>query len=504
MSFNIKQTKNIKFLLVILIILLLVFIVYIFLKKNIMEGNTSLVTSGDGIRNVTGSTGVAGSTGSSGATSGVTSGVFGTAAGVTSGATGATSGVTSGATGATSETTKRNIASCVFNQSLSKLSKLSPSELQDTDNTITFGLLGNTGYTAKCSFKPPTMPTTPYPKPTTPSPTPTTPSPMPTTPSPMPTTPAPMPTTPSPMPTTPAPIPTTPSPIPKPPPIIPVNNSGVINQPQENNCVSNNITSESTFTGSTGPNNNVKIETGKLIGGELGFTICVWVNLQSTTNTLGRIIDFGNGLTDNILLLFIGYRIGRSSQLRMRYQVQQGDEGTWKFVETNQDESFLTNKWTFVSVVQSRDTLDSKNSSVKIFWDGRLVASTWMKSFPQKVTRSNLYVGNLKGKMKDLMVWNNALSSEQLTALQFAPLGIIPSDGWEAASISASELAERNAARAEIQKRDLPILKALPLPIISTFRTWCDRNTNPTPVASTNTLLSNSSANSQVITNSIP
>ena len=106
--------------------------------------------------------------------------------------------------------------------------------------------------------------------------------------------------------------------------------------------------------------------------------------------------------------------------------------------------------------------------------------------------------------MKDLMVWNNALSSEQLTALQFAPLGIIPSDGWEAASISASELAERNAARAEIQKRDLPILKALPLPIISTFRTWCDRNTNPTPVASTNTLLSNSSANSQVITNSIP
>jgi hypothetical protein len=105
--------------------------------------------------------------------------------------------------------------------------------------------------------------------------------------------------------------------------------------------------------------------------------------------------------------------------------------------------------------------------------------------------------------MKDFMVWNNALTSEQLTAVQFAGLGLIPADGQEAATISASVLAERNAVRAEIQRRDRPILTSLPIQIISMFRTWCDLNTNPLPVNTTSSLSNNYSDNSGVIENRI-
>jgi hypothetical protein len=554
MSFNINKTKNIKFLLIIFIILLLLFIVYIFLGKKTMEGLNGAgatgpigTTGATGVTRATatwatgtGATGAIGTTGASGVTQATsTTWAIGTGATGVTWATDTDTGTGTG-TGTIIEPTSAN-AKCLFNNSLSKMTNLSPLELQKTGYNITFELFGATGTTARCSFENPLRPTPmpgisrmpppqpmplgqtgqpmppPLPPPTSPPMQPPMQPPQPGQPMPMPIKP-PQTGQPMPPPIKPPPPSQTGQPMPmpiKPPPPgqavqsnIANTGSGSFNQLQQNNCI---INGEHTFTGIDGPNNNAKIKDGSVIGGELGFTICVWLNLPSKSYTSEPIIYFANGSADVITLSLISIRSAGVSRLRMRYQVQKGTEGTWQLLETNQSVSFPTNKWTFVSLVHSRPQLDSKISTVNIYWDGVLAGSTTTKNFPQKVTRPILYIGKststmtplLKGIMKDFMVWNNALTAEQLTAVQFAGLGLIPADGQEAATISASVLAERNAARAEIQKRDRPILTSLPIQIISMFRTWCDLNTNPLPVNTTSSLSNNYSDNSGVIENRI-
>ncbi|KOO53374.1 calcium binding hemolysin, partial [Chrysochromulina tobinii] len=116
--------------------------------------------------------------------------------------------------------------------------------------------------------------------------------------------------------------------------------------------------------------------------------------------------------------------------------------------------SFTPNVWTHVAVVQSRASLTDTYGPAQIYWNGVSVATTASMRFPLPVSRSNLYVGKsawsidpmFTGQMKDLLVWDVALSQAELDAVRLG--GGLP--GTTA-------------------------------PLISSMRTWCGAAPPPSP-----------------------
>jgi len=104
--------------------------------------------------------------------------------------------------------------------------------------------------------------------------------------------------------------------------------------------------------------------------------------------------------------------------------------------------------------VQSRASLTDTYGPAQIYWNGASVATTSSMRFPLPVSRSNLYVGKsnwagegtFTGQMKDLLVWDVALSPAQLDGVRLG--GGLPST---------------------------------PAPLISMMRTWCGAAPPPSP-----------------------
>eukprot|EP00900_Chrysochromulina_parva_P015586 jgi/Chrpa1/24028/Chrysochromulina_OHIO_Genome00025764-RA len=183
-----------------------------------------------------------------------------------------------------------------------------------------------------------------------------------------------------------------------------------------------------------------------LVGGGLGFTLCAWVYRTLAGSEWDRLIDFGNGPNDdNIILIF---------QYQMHYYVTHGSSAS--SLSASSAPSFPANVWTHVAVVQSRASLTDTYGPAQIYWNGVSVATTASMRFPLPVSRSNLYVGKdnwggggtgmFTGQMKDLLVWDVALSPAQLDGVRLG--GGLPST---------------------------------PAPLVSMMRTWCGAAPPPSP-----------------------
>ncbi|KOO23205.1 calcium binding hemolysin, partial [Chrysochromulina tobinii] len=142
----------------------------------------------------------------------------------------------------------------------------------------------------------------------------------------------------------------------------------------------------------------------------------------------------------------------------MHYYVTHGSSSS--FFYASSAPSFPANVWTHVAVVQSRASIADTYGPAQIYWNGASVATSASMRFPLPVSRSNLYVGKshwgsdpmFMGQMKDLLVWDVALSPAQLNGVRLG--GGLPST---------------------------------PAPLISMMRTWCNPVQSPvclpTPIA---------------------
>ena len=202
-----------------------------------------------------------------------------------------------------------------------------------------------------------------------------------------------------------------------------------------------------TFTGNADSYLTATSRTG-IVGGGLGFSLCAWVYRTRTGSSWERLIDFGSGTpVDNILVAFVGDNGGGS----MLYRVYHLDTASHLYASPA---SFTPNVWTHVAVVQSRASLTDTYGPAQIYWNGVSVATTASMRFPLPVSRSNLYVGKsgwsadpmFTGQMKDLLVWDVALSQAELDAVRLG--GGLP--GTTA-------------------------------PLISSMRTWCGAAPPPSP-----------------------
>jgi len=136
----------------------------------------------------------------------------------------------------------------------------------------------------------------------------------------------------------------------------------------------------------------------------------------------------------------------------MQYYVTHGSSDS--SLSASSAPSFPANVWTHVAVVQSRASLTDTYGPAQIYWNGASVATTSSMRFPLPVSRSNLYVGKsnwagegtFTGQMKDLLVWDVALSPAQLDGVRLG--GGLPST---------------------------------PAPLISMMRTWCGAAPPPSP-----------------------
>eukprot|EP00900_Chrysochromulina_parva_P004319 jgi/Chrpa1/13889/Chrysochromulina_OHIO_Genome00024570-RA len=246
---------------------------------------------------------------------------------------------------------------------------------------------------------------------------------------PSPPPPSPSPPPPSPPPPSPSPPPPSPSPLPPslPPP----------------SCV---VDGAYTFTGAATSYLTATSRTG-LVGGGLGFTLCVWVYRTRTGSGGDRVIDFGNvenGHFNDVVVSFWG---------SMQYQVDHGIGSAYDQLYASPP-SFPASVWTHVAVVQSRASLTDTHGPAQIYWNGVSVATTASMRFPLPVSRANLYVGKsawstdlmFTGQMKDLLVWDVALSPAQLDGVRLG--GGLPST---------------------------------PAPLVSMMRTWCGAAPPPPP-----------------------
>ena len=216
-----------------------------------------------------------------------------------------------------------------------------------------------------------------------------------------------------------------PSPPPSPPPLPPL-------------CA---VDGAYTFTGAATSYLTATSRTG-LVGGGLGFTLCAWVYRTRTDRAWDRLIDFYGSLwNDNIIVSF--------NNGPLIYEVLPGAS-----LSATTPGSFPANVWTHVAVVQSRASLTDTYGPAQIYWNGASVATTSSMRFPLPVSRSNLYVGKsnwageatFTGQMKDLLVWDVALSPAQLDGVRLG--GGLPST---------------------------------PAPLVSMMRTWCGAAPPPSP-----------------------
>jgi hypothetical protein len=168
-----------------------------------------------------------------------------------------------------------------------------------------------------------------------------------------------------------------------------------------------------------------------IVGGGLGFTLSSWVYRTRTDRSWDRVIDFGNGQLDSITVAF--NTVGADPPTGMSLGV--AEVSTRSFLSASASSAtFPANVWTHVAVVQSRASLADTYGPAQIYWNGVSVATTASMRFPPSVGRPYLYVGKsiwgdydpmFTGQMKDLLVWDVALSPAELDAVRLG--GGLPS-----------------------------------------------------------------------------
>ena len=175
-----------------------------------------------------------------------------------------------------------------------------------------------------------------------------------------------------------------------------------------------------TFTGSASSYLTATPRT-PTIGGTSGLTISAWVKRSTSGDAWDRVIDFGSGASASNFL--VGFAAG------MTYTVYHGGS----LGEFSVNTAFPVSVWTHVALVASQVGSTSYGPAA-IYWDGVLKASTASMRFPQDVTRSGYYVGRshwwfspfgdpmFQGEMRDLLIWDFALSVSQLDDVRLANL----------------------------------------------------------------------------------
>ena len=206
-----------------------------------------------------------------------------------------------------------------------------------------------------------------------------------------------------------------------------------------------------TFTGASDSYLSAVSRTG-IVGGGLGFTLSAWV-YRETSNAMDRLIDFGNGApADNIVFAFNNGCDSTPNGMIYTILHQTSDDNLC----TN-GSPLPANTWKHIAVVHSRANLLATSGPATIYLDGVSVATTSSMRFPLPVSRSGMYVGKphvnwhpmFDGQMKDLFVWDVALSTAELDAVRLG--GGLP---------------------------------ATPPPLISMMRTWCSAAAALTAAAS--------------------
>jgi hypothetical protein len=139
------------------------------------------------------------------------------------------------------------------------------------------------------------------------------------------------------------------------------------------------------------------------------FTIEVWVYPRSYANW-SRIIDFGNGAGNNVVLLSATY--GTSGYPGFYV-------GGSQFQATTQ---LPLNTWSHVAA-----TLNGNNATIYI---NGVAAGTSTFPIPANVTRNNCYIGksnwggdpNLNGKLDELRIWSVAKTASEIQATMYSEL----------------------------------------------------------------------------------
>jgi hypothetical protein len=143
------------------------------------------------------------------------------------------------------------------------------------------------------------------------------------------------------------------------------------------------------------------------------FTVSVWLYPQ-TVGAFARIIDFGNGKSDNII-----FTQASGSNMQPYFQVFQGT--TW-ISDTYSSVSLKASQWQFMAA-----TFDG--STWKIYLNGILVGSSSISYSLPTITRVNNYIGKSSNSppdgysfsyLDDLRFYNISLSQSQIIDLMMS------------------------------------------------------------------------------------
>ena len=132
------------------------------------------------------------------------------------------------------------------------------------------------------------------------------------------------------------------------------------------------------------------------------FTITAWVMLRKNT-VWARIIDFGNGIQDNIILCFIG------AYINPYFEILYGIPA--KGITASSP--LVLNQWYFISA-------SLQNETANLYLNGTLV-STGLSQKPKNITRTTNYVGKdnwgystADCKIEELKIYNKALNQTEI------------------------------------------------------------------------------------------
>jgi hypothetical protein len=147
------------------------------------------------------------------------------------------------------------------------------------------------------------------------------------------------------------------------------------------------------------------------IGGAL--TIEAWVNLKSYTNW-SRIIDFGNGMGNNNIVL------GQMSTTgKLFFHVYDGNFNRLATVESQTQ--ITLNEWIHVAA-----TIDEQRN-VTLYMNGDIIGTALASSLPATMQRTNNYLGRsnwpdayLNGSISDLRVYSGARTAEQINTDRYS------------------------------------------------------------------------------------
>jgi hypothetical protein len=180
------------------------------------------------------------------------------------------------------------------------------------------------------------------------------------------------------------------------------------------------------------------------------FTVSVWIYPQ-TVGAFARIIDFGNGISDNFIF-------AQASATGMNPFIQVFQNTTWKS-DTYSSVYLTAGQWQFLTA-----TYDG--STWKIFINGILVASSSISYILPTLTRENNYIGKSANSpplgadgysfsyLDDLRFYNISLSQSQIIDLMMSNDTFVTASNTSNTSFTFTTTSPSNLIKNEIRKRN--------------------------------------------------